>query len=91
MILAGASAAWADNLPPVPKVVSVPISAVIVPKAESAPEPAKAETAEPKAEARFILTEKEAPLPHRLCQATLCLMPSAAQCPVSANAAGSQD
>lgn len=62
VILAGASTAWADSLPPIPKVVSVPISAVIAPKAESAPMPAKAD--EPRAEARFILTEKEAPLPH---------------------------
>ena len=84
-ILAGASVAWADNLPPVPKTVSVPISVVIVPKAESAPEPAKTETAEPKAEAMFILTEKEAPLPHPCARATA--MPHtcapAAQAPVA--------
>lgn len=74
-ILAGASAAWADNLPPVPKTISVPVAAVIAPKAESAPEPAKTETAKPNAEITFVLTEKKTPLPHAC--ARVAAMPDA--------------
>ena len=66
-VLAGASAAWADNLPPVPKVVTLPVSAVIVPRVDPAPEPTKAEA---RTEAKFKLTEKEAPLPSTCGQAT---------------------
>jgi hypothetical protein len=57
--IAGATSAWADNLPPVPKTIPVTVSAIIKEKVEPAPMP----KAEPTKAEQPSCSAKEAPMP----------------------------
>ena len=98
VILAGASAAWADNLPPVPKTVSIPISAVIVPEGRVGTGARQGRDRRTQGRGRLRPDGEQGTVASCLCQGycyASCLCPRStdtfSSLPRSANAAGSQN